>query len=95
MSERGKTERPAAQQAILDKLQPSMDTLYEQAEIDEEQTEAYTDSLMKIMDQAKRDKDIELYKRMHVRVCGRPVEIYWEYIPKDHNLFIADAEAWF
>ena len=95
MSEASKPERPAAQQAIVDKLQPAMDAVFKAFDIDEEAVDARIDALIAVMDGAKRTKDIELYKQAHLEACDRPVEIYWEYIPKDHNLNEADAEAWF
>ena len=91
MSTTSKPDPPPAQKTILKKLQPEMDKLYEALGIDEEKTETYIDSMLSIMGQANKDKNIELYQRMHKRVTGRPVKI----IPKDHNLEKYEAEAWF
>ena len=84
------------QQAIVDKLQPSMDKLFKEAGIDEKEVNDRIDRLLAQKEEAKRHKDIQLYKDLHFQLCDTPLDIYWERIPEHHNMFgDRSCEVWY
>ena len=78
--------------------QTAMDALINEMVRDVEYHERYN-ALKKLIDQARRRKDIPEYKRLYKELTGQDIEIYTvptkdRLIPRDHDKN-KDAEFWF
>ena len=78
--------------------QTAMDALINEMVRDVKYHERYN-ALKKLIDQARRRKDIPEYKRLYKELTGQDIEIYTvptkdRLIPRDHDKN-KDAEFWF